>query len=431
MTGSDSFTLSALSAVISRQLSGLRELWIIAETSDVATRSGHCYMELLEKNDRGVTVAKARAAIWASTWVHLRGKFYAATGSDLSTGMKVRVKASVDYHAVYGFKLVVTDIDPTYTIGDAIRHRQEILDRLTREGIIEMNRQLEVPMPAMRIAVVSAGGAAGYGDFINQLFGNNRSLRFNVRLFEAVMQGDRTAPTVIDALNRIAECQEEWDMVVIIRGGGATSDLEAFDNYDLAANVALFPLPVIVGIGHERDVTVLDYVANVRVKTPTAAAEWLIARATACLDRLTALGNTLRLTTGDRIASASQQLTRLEAQLTTAPLTAIEHADGRLRQSGLIMANLSSRVITPRLSYLESLAGRLQTTAPAIAARHLARLDAIAQMLSLLSPEATLRRGYSITRVDGNAVTDASALTAGQKVETTVLNGTFTSTVVK
>lgn len=426
-----SMTLGQLSREISARLSApeLRGVWIVAETSDVATRSGHCYMELLEKAENGVTLAKARAAVWASTWSKLSSLFRLETGRELTSGMKVRVQVNVDYHAVYGFKLIVTGIDPAYTIGDALRRRQEILARLDKEGLLELNRQLPTPVPALRIAVISAPGAAGYGDFINQMLTNKHLIRFEIKLFEAVMQGDRTAPTIISALERISEEQEKWDIVVIIRGGGATSDLEAFDNYELAANIAGFPLPVIVGIGHERDVTVLDYVAHRRVKTPTAAAEWLISEATGCLDRLRTLGASLLLHVSDRIAGSSEQLSRLETLLTVAPQSLIDRADSRLKRDAMIMAELSSRVISPRLSYLDSMAGRLMSVVPNVISQRMARLDAINQMLALLSPEATLRRGYSITRLNGRAVSNPTELSQGDKIETTVLGGKIISTV--
>ena len=283
-------TLSEFNSRIERTLNGDTQLfnqWVIAETSDLRlNRSGHCYTELIEKDARGETVAKMGAAIWAGNYSKLYNKFLKATGQVLATGMKVLVNVSVSYHRLYGMKVVINDIDPSYTMGDMERQRQEILNRLKAEGIIDMNKQLPFPQVPQRIAVISAEGAAGYGDFMNQLLGNPYGLQFYTCLFNAVMQGAQTVPTVLAALDRINAHQELFDCVVIIRGGGATSELNSFDNYDLAANVAQFPLPVIVGIGHERDVTVLDYVAGKRVKTPTAAAEWLILQGTNALAHL-------------------------------------------------------------------------------------------------------------------------------------------------
>lgn len=245
---------------------------------------------------------KAGAVIWANLWPRFEAYFRQATGQVFTTGIKVMVRVSVSYHAVFGLTLTVSSVNPEYTMGDLMKRRKEILQRLEKEGILELNRQLAWPEPVQRIAVVSAPGAAGYGDFINQLMHNPRRLRFMCRLFPAVMQGERTASSVITALDNIAHSPEQWDCVVMIRGGGASSDLAAFDDYALAAAVARCPIPVIVGIGHERDVTVLDDVANMRVKTPTAAAEWLIKRNTELLDRLRSTVAAIMQTANDRIA---------------------------------------------------------------------------------------------------------------------------------
>lgn len=255
--------ISSLITVASTQ-----NVWVTAELSDVAVRGGHCYMELLQKDvERGTTLAKARAMIWSSLYPRIEAQFYAATGQRFGTGIKVMVQVSATMHPVYGISLVINAVNPEYTMGDLLRRRREMLERLKQEGILEMNRSLEWILVPQRIAVISAPGAAGYGDFVNQLYSNPAKLRFEVKLFPAVMQGERAPETIISALEQIAAQADEWDGVVIIRGGGATSDLVAFENYDLAVHVAQFPLPIIVGIGHERDVTILDYVANMRVKT--------------------------------------------------------------------------------------------------------------------------------------------------------------------
>ena len=261
-------TLSQFNDRISRAINvtpGLQNQWVIAETSDLRVVRGHCYMELVEKDDHGTTVAKLGAVIWASTFVRLNAKFQAAMGTELKTGMKLLVLATANYHSQYGFKAVINDIDPSYTMGDMARQRLEILKRLKADGIIDMNKELPITAVPQRIAVISAAGAAGYGDFMNQLEHNPYRLKFYTCLFGASMQGSQTVPTVLAALDRINEHLDLFDAVVIIRGGGATSELNSFDNYDLAAAVAQFPLPVIVGIGHDRDETVLDYVAAIRV----------------------------------------------------------------------------------------------------------------------------------------------------------------------
>lgn len=386
---------------------GLQGVWVVAETSDLRVTGGHCYFEMIQKHpDTGAQLARGRAVIWASQYQRLNGAFSAATGSPLQTGIKIMAKVNVSYHAVYGLSMVVTDINPEYTMGDLLRRRNEMISRLKREGIIDMNRELGWPEPLQRIAVISARGAAGYGDFINQLYHNASRLRFETRLFPAVMQGDNTAPTVISALEAIASAADSYDCVVIIRGGGGSSDLASFDNYELAANIAQFPLPVIVGIGHERDVTLLDYVAALRVKTPTAAAEWLISRGEASLQRVRDLGAAMLQSVSDRIAGNHRQLAYISGQLPAMVRSAITRQRDRLssRYAQDIRAAVAEQLRVRRL-----------------------RLDALSDVLEALSPEATLRRGYSITRVNGCAVTDAAAIGSGVEVTTTLAHGTIIS----
>lgn len=428
---SKSMTLLQLQQRVNAVISSgvLRDVWVTAELSDVSIRGGHCYMELLQKDDSGVNIlAKARAVAWANVHRIIASKFMAATGRALCGGIKVMLCISASYHPVYGFSYQISDIDPAYTMGDLMRLRREILERLSREGILDQNRSLQWPAPAQRIAVISAPGAAGYGDFINQLFGNSSHLRFTVRLFEAVMQGDRAPSTIISALERIAAEADAWDGVVIIRGGGASSDLAAFENYDLAAHIAMFPLPVIVGIGHERDVTVLDYVANLRVKTPTAAAEWLIGQGNAALDRLRELASAIALSASDRISGCMTRLAYIEGQLPVMPFQALERQGARLSRLTGSLAAVAER-IAPHMALLDAMAERLTTACAMVLERRAARLDSYSQLLAALSPEATLRRGFSITRIGGRALTDASQAPAGSVVETVLANGSFTSKV--
>ena len=250
-----------------------QNVWVTAELQDVNARGGHCYMELLQKDEAGRQVARIRGCCWANIYGPLARRFYQATGQQFASGLKVMLKVSASMHPVFGLSLVVLEVNPEYTLGDLVRRRMEIINRLQKEGVLEMNRQLQWPKVVQRIAVISAKGAAGYGDFLNQLYHNPMRLRFHTELFQATMQGTSAPASIIDALSRIADRQEEFDGVVIIRGGGATSDLQAYEDYDLAVAVAQFPLPIAIGIGHERDITVLDWVANTRLKTPTAVAE--------------------------------------------------------------------------------------------------------------------------------------------------------------
>lgn len=404
-------------------------VWVTAELSDVAVRGGHCYMELLQKDpDRGTIVAKSRAVIWANLWPRFEAYFRQATGQVFTTGIKVMVRVSVSYHAVFGLTLTVSSVNPEYTMGDLMKRRKEILQRLEKEGILELNRQLAWPEPVQRIAVVSAPGAAGYGDFINQLMHNPRRLRFMCRLFPAVMQGERTASSVITALDNIAHSPEQWDCVVMIRGGGASSDLAAFDDYALAAAVARCPIPVIVGIGHERDVTVLDDVANMRVKTPTAAAEWLIKRNTELLDRLRSTVAAIMQTANDRIAGFRTHAAYLGGLIPALSTSTLSRAGKRLNTRSMTLASVSARRITPALARLDSLSASLSTAARSIVDRNVMKLDNYRTLTEALAPEATLRRGYTITRINGKIVTSASQVPEGAVIITTTADGSISST---
>ncbi len=425
-------TVSALGRIIAGVLADprLREVWVVGELSDLRTNNGHCYAELCEKDPfTSRTVAKVKFVSWANVWSRLVAGFQAATGSMPVSGMKVMVRGSVGYHPAYGMSFVVSAINPAYTMGEAERNRREILERLAKEGIVDNNRQLEWNIPPMRVAVISAKGAAGYGDFVNQLFTNQAQLRFHVKLFPAVLQGERTVPSVMEALETIAAEQENWDCVVIIRGGGATTDLLWFDDYNLAANVACFPLPVIVGIGHERDVTVLDYVANMRVKTPTAAAEWLVSQGCSVLDRLNTLGSEILLCVRDRISQAHTRLAFCEGAIPSLAEAVILKAKARIDAYPMTLIRVVSKNLTPAMSRLDSRQESLKTLAANVIARANDRLNSLSSLLAALSPQSVLARGYTITRVNGVAVTDASALKPGDVVTTTFEKGTATSVI--
>jgi len=429
----DTLTLEEFTARLSSLISSdasLRNVWVTAETSDVR-RAAHCYLELIQKHPTtGEPVARVRATIWRSAFARIESDFMAATGSRLASGMKVRVLVSVNYHPAYGLSLNITDIDPVYTMGDLVRLRMEILSRLQKEGVLELNRSLDWPDVPLRIAVISAQGAAGYGDFVHQLYTNPRCLRFTTRLFPALMQGREAPASIIAALEDIAAEEENWDGVVIIRGGGATSDLASFENYDLAANIAQFPLPVIIGIGHERDVTVLDYVANMRVKTPTAAAEWLVNRGSCALDRLDSLASEIHHTASAIIAGSREQLAYISARLPYLPQVAIDNWRKRLDRSMLKLAETARGRLRPEQSRLDMLAERLTVSGAAIIERRRHRLDSIAELIEVLSPVATLRRGYSITRVDGRAVVSVEGLRPGTVIETTLADGVVSSNIL-
>ena len=425
-------TLETLNRLIGSLITtdATQNVWVTAELSDVAVRGGHCYLELLQKDpDTGRQVAKARGIIWANVYPTISHGFMAATGQQFASGIKLMVRASATFHPVFGLSLIISAVNPEYTMGDLMRRRMEILRRLKSEGILDDNRNLAWPEVPQRIAVISAPGAAGYGDFINQLFHNKHLLRFDVKLFPAIMQGEKAPASIIASLEAILAEEHPRQGVVIIRGGGATSDLQAFEYYGLASSIAQFPLPVIIGIGHERDITVLDYVANMRVKTPTAAAEWLISRGADALNRLQLTATSIASTVSERISGSLQQLAYFEGILPTAPLRAVERSRERLNLAAMTLTQSGDRRLGPERMRLQSFLPRLETAVTTRLSSLRDRLDADARLLDALSPQATLNRGYSITRLNGHAVTDASQLSPGDIISTILASGEVTSTV--
>lgn len=408
-----------------------QNVWIVAELSDVRESGGHCYMELLQKDpSTGRTLAKARATIWANTWHRLRADFTAQTGTPFASGLKVMVRVSAGYHPLYGMNLNISAVNASFTLGERERKRREILERLRLEGIIDNNKSLEFPRPTQRIAVVSSATAAGYGDFMNQLLHNPRRLRFDVKLFPAIVQGAQTAQSIIGQLNEIAAETDRWDCVCIIRGGGAATDLDGFDDYELAACVATFPLPIVVGIGHERDTTVLDHIACRRVKTPTAAAEFLVGMARDELDLLQNIGATMLRRVTDSISGARDQLAYISGALPAAPGAAIERAQRRLDNLLGSLGRISATRIQPMQGRLDRMTDAIAASA-SNAVRHAdTKLQGYGALIEALSPGATLRRGFSITRVNGVAVTDAATVPAGAILHTELASGTLCSTVM-
>lgn len=402
-----------------------QNVWITAELQDVASRGGHCYMELLQKDEDGRQVARIRGCCWANIYGPLSRRFYEATGQQFASGLKVMLRVSATMHSVFGLSLVIQEVNPEYTMGDLIRRRNEILRKLQDEGILEDNRSLKWPIVIQRVAIISAPGAAGYRDFMNQLLNNPSRLKFKTRLFPAVMQGASAPASIIAALEEIAQEAKEWDGVVIIRGGGATSDLQAFEDYALAASVAQFPLPVAIGIGHERDVTVLDWVANIRLKTPTAVAEWLIGKGETVLGALIAAGNKIVQYATQRVAGDKEQLAQAEALLPVAATGAVERSKAMLTRAVSTLYGLSSGKIEPSRARLDMIAANLAAASSNQLRRQAERLDASEKLLEVLSPASTLARGYSITRIDGHAVSSVKDVPLGALLEITLADGSF------
>lgn len=428
---------TAISLVeFNRRIGGLlhdasvQRCWVVAETSDVRQSGGHCYLELVQKDAQtGQTLARMRGIVWASVYARLRCEFERATGQPFASGMNVMVEVSANFHEQYGLSVVITGINPTYTLGDMARQRLEILNRLRREGIIDLNKQLPWVDVAQRVAVISAAGAAGYGDFMNQLHNNPSGIKFYTCLFPAVMQGQSTVTSVIAALERINDYADLFDCVVIIRGGGSTSDLNSFDNYDLAANVAQFPLPVICGIGHDRDNTVVDSVASVRVKTPTAAAEWLLDRAQSALDHVNALTDMVVDSATQMLSGARQQLAYFTSGIPLMADNIVVRHRARLQQIAAAIPVVAARRIDSAGKDLAFASQRVAMAARQCVANERQRVTGLEKQVELLSPDRVLRRGYSLTLRDGHVVTSASSLRAGDSLVTRFADGERTSVV--
>ena len=405
------------------------EYWVQAEIAELRVNR-HCYLELVQKDARGNgIVAKARAQVWAQVWAFIKPMFEETTGQVLSAGMQVLVKVQVTFHELYGYSLNVTDIDPTYTLGDIARRRQEILQQLKEEGIDTMNKELPLPRLLQRIAVISSASAAGYGDFCNQLNDNQRGLAFKTELFQAVMQGNEVERSVIGALNRVAERLDEWDVVVIIRGGGATSDLQGFDSLLLAENVAQFPLPIITGIGHERDDTVIDMIAHTRVKTPTAAAEFLIHHQAEELDLLEDFAARLTAQINLLLQNETSRLKLLASKIPVLFSNVKAREEMRLHKLSASMANSSIQNLEQAKSKVTLLEQQMGLYASRFVQNEGRRIELMESKLESASPNRILRLGFSITRVGGKAVKDASEVKEGDEIETTLASGTLRSIV--
>ena len=411
MASERTFTLLELNHIvretIERQMDG--EYWVEAELSDLHDRN-HCYMELVENDPFGPTpLAKARAVCWANRWTALRSKFERQTQQQLRPGIKVRMMVTPTFHEAYGFAYQVSDIDPDYTLGDIVRKRMEIIRQLKEAGIFDLQRELALPRFAQRIAVVSSAQAAGYGDFCHQIDDNSYGLSFSHELFAAIMQGEQVAQSVIAALDRISARIDEFDVVVLIRGGGATTDMSGFDTLALAENVANFPLPIITGIGHDRDECILDMVSYMRVKTPTAAAAFLI-------DHLSEVYTAL--------VSARERISRIAERH-------LAYEKMRLKQLADRIPTLFALTRERQTKRIDALAHRLDSAATQRLERERHRLQLVGQRAQAQDPIHILRRGYSITLHNGHALRSGDELADGDIIETRLEQGTLKSEIRK
>ena len=409
MAESQYITLRELQRRVKSALEGQFALpvWVSAEISEIKVNySGHCYLELVEKGgDNGVPTAQARAVVWRSHYPRISGYFEAETGQRLAAGIKILAKVLVSYHELYGFSLQITDIDPSYTLGDMERQRQQTIAQLQQDGVWDMNREVPMPTVVQRIAIVSSANAAGYQDFCKEL--GKSPYRFELTLFDAFMQGAAAEESIVEALCNVATNLEKFDAVVLIRGGGSRSDLNCFNAYRLCAHVAQFPLPVVTGIGHDKDTSVADMVAHTALKTPTAVAGWLV----------------------ERMTEVDGWLDYAALQLHDTTTAAMHASEVRLERLSGEVRRLSSELLTRQSLRLEHFTGLLPDAARDFLARQTTRLENAAELIAGRSPERILRLGFAVVRSGGKAVTSAAAVAAGERIEIEVSDGKINATV--
>jgi exodeoxyribonuclease VII large subunit len=447
-------SLSSFNQLVRQTLEqSLHELyWVVAEINEINVNNGHCFMELIEKDAASERIiAKARATVWAYQFRMVQPCFVSITGRELSAGLKVMLQVSAVFHELYGFSLQVMDINPSYTVGELALQKQQVLQQLENEGVLDMNRELESVEVPQRIAVVSSPSAAGYGDFTQQLLNNSAGYAFRQTLFPAVMQGNEADSSVTAALEKIFEREDEFDVVVVIRGGGSQSDLHCFNSYRIAASIAQFPLPVLTGIGHDRDETIADRVANMALKTPTAVAEYLIHQAKSFDDYLQDLSQRLVEAVTEAMQQPIGHIREQSQRLQRIMQTSVHRQDKKLMMyrfrlndmvREVIAQHQSKRVnmaisiqsvvkhtLTERKNKFPELERRIHNSVRAKLKTEEAKATWLSDKLHLLNPERLLERGYSITLSNGKIVRSISGLTAGQKLETRLSDGTVESVV--
>ncbi|SFD81888.1 exodeoxyribonuclease VII large subunit [Thermophagus xiamenensis] len=453
--GQEAITLLQLNQIIKGIIddAGLNSVWVKAEIGELrVNRNGHCYLDLVEKNpENDSLVARSRGMIWAQNFRLLKAYFESSTGRPLTTGLKVLVKASVQFQEVYGLSLIITDIDPSYTMGDLAQKRREVVNRLIEEGVFEMNKELELPAVIQKIAIISSPTAAGYGDFIHQLENNPYGIKFYFHLFPALMQGEKAENSIVEALEKIFDHSSFFDAVVLIRGGGATIDLLCFDSYWVAYHIAQFPLPVITGIGHERDESVADMVAHTMLKTPTAVAAFLIERAAVFLQRVDEAAAQVADLAREKIQNEQQTIENLSKVYVPTVKTTLQRRRSNLEQ---MVAHLPV-VVTKRLGSAAYQLKRFQEKM-VVASKHKVnnsqqllnqyyqslrrypirllnasrqKLDYLEQAKNANDPVRLLKRGYSLTYQDGKLVKNIGMIKKGYPITTRFIDGRVSGTV--
>ncbi|QKG80580.1 exodeoxyribonuclease VII large subunit [Tenuifilum thalassicum] len=427
--------------------------WVIGEISEIKEHnSGHCYLELIQKDENSNSiVARARATIWAYTYRMLKPYFESATGIKLTSSLKVMVLAQVTFHESFGYSLNITDIEPTYTIGDLELKKRETINKLIADGVFDMNRELSLNILPNRIAIISSSQAAGYQDFIDQLENNKENFKFDVTLFEATMQGEQAVRSIIDALTRINDRIDEFDAVAILRGGGATVDLSCFDNYELASHIAQFPLPIITGIGHEKDKSIADMVAYQAVKTPTALAEYLIDAIAEAESIYLNLKERLQDVASETLEKESSRLIQitthlnnfcqlklkkeehaiisLSEQLFSSTKIAVFKSKSLISRLNESLNGLARHVINNRYQHIEALNKNISKTFLAKIHKDKQKLDFLNRMIATLDPINTLKKGFTITKINGNIVKSSKSIKTNDIITTIFHDGEVKSKV--
>lgn len=452
----DSITLYELNEQIKDVINNsFRETyWIVAEISElrVNTYSGHCYLELVEKNKKNEKLkAKAKATIWAYTYRMLKPYFETTTGRTLSDGLKVMVKVIVEFHEIYSLSLNILDIDPSYTLGDLALKKQEIIKRLEKEGVIDMNKELEIPEVTQKIAIISSKTAAGYDDFLNQLLNNEFQYAFYTKLFSSAMQGDKAEESIINALDKIYKYENFFDVVVIIRGGGSKLDLSCFDSYWLSYNITQFPIPIITGIGHERDDTIVDIVANTKLKTPTAAAEFFIKKLNRFEATLMELKDEVIENVNTIISYQNMQLsnTLLNFQSATVSNLAVnknklEYYLQKSKSDIKIYFNNNIQTLSKKAQQLKStwlkqwyknehiielFKSKTHQLVKSILVKNTNKLELAINTIELVDPKNILKKGYSLTFLTGKLVKSIKHVKKYDEIETHLSDGIIKSDV--
>jgi exodeoxyribonuclease VII large subunit len=406
--------------------------WITCEISELkSNQTGHCYLELIEKEkDTNSILAKSKATIWSMTYRMLKPYFETTSGYEFTSGIKVLIRAKVEFHSVYGFSLNIVDIDPTYTLGDFEKKRLEIINRLTQEGILNMNKEIQFPTIPKNIAIISSENAAGYGDFVNQLENNSYCFKFHHKLFQATMQGENVESSILAAFDKIYQHENVFDVVVIIRGGGSKSDLSWFDNYWIAYTVTQFPLPVLTGIGHEQDDTITDLVAHTRLKTPTAVAEFLISSFANFNETITEYESYIFNSFLQQIQDEKTEINQISSQIAISIKDVLAYEKQALSNIPIVLKNSISNFIKDKKNEInKKFEQKLKFTIEKQILNQKHKLTEFEQIVEHSDPQKMFKKGYSITLKNGKIVKSVSQLKTNDEIETLLSDGKILSKV--